>query len=895
LPALSRAALPFGGRPTGPRCTFVIAETRGKGAERASRPVLIAATAQTSKAPSLRLESPADARIRLAAITPQPFTGERATLIDPIRDALGAETGGIGLVWLSDGLARNAQTAGEFANTLKSLAADGSYTVIMPGSGTSARALSAQVSAGGKLTATVAALDAPATGGTLQAFSARNEQLAEVDFAFPAGEREATVTFELPLELRNQVTRIAIAGERSAGAVYLLDRRSQWNRIALLSGETREKAQPLLGPLHYIEKALAPYAELIRPSNANLAQGVDNALERNASIMMMADIGTLTGRTAEAVADWVEKGGVLVRFAGPRLEKGGDELLPAPLRIGGRTLGGALSWSEPQPLAEFSDTSLFAGLDVPGDVRINRQVLAEPTSLTENVSVLARLKDGTPLVTAAARGKGQVVLFHVTANSDWSNLPLSGLFVEMLRRITTLGTLGGGADEAAVASSQTSAAASNEDSGAVSAEALPTLPPIQTLDGFGALRPPPPTARALDTKAVATTIASLDHPPGYYGTAANPRSINILSPGQKLIPLEIPAGVDRRGFTADQATELKPWLLSLALALLLVDVICVLLIQSGGHLFGPGGVFGFASGRTARAGASSGSTAGSVATLLIAPLAAATILLSATPPLSLASAQPMSDIDIKAMQATAKVTLGYVMTGDAQVDETSRQGLSGLSRVLTLRSAVIPGDPMPVDINEDIIAFYPVLYWPVLDTAETLPEETVAKIDAYMKQGGMIIFDTRDYGLGSPASLGLNTGNDTPLQRILSRLDLPRLEPVPPGHVLTKSFYLLNSFPGRWDGGELWVEAGGAPSQRDESRAARRADGVTSIMITSNDFASAWAIDERGRPYYPTVPGGEMQREMAFRTGINIVMHALTGNYKADQVHVPALLQRLGQ
>jgi hypothetical protein len=70
---------------------------------------------------------------------------------------------------------------------------------------------------------------------------------------------------------------------------------------------------------------------------------------------------------------------------------------------------------------------------------------------------------------------------------------------------------------------------------------------------------------------------------------------------------------------------------------------------------------------------------------------------------------------------------------------------------------------------------------------------------------------------------------------------------------------------------------------------------VSSILVTSNDFAAAWALDDRNRPLYPTVPGGEAQREMAFRTGINIVMYALTGNYKADQVHVPALLERLGQ
>ena len=131
------------------------------------------------------------------------------------------------------------------------------------------------------------------------------------------------------------------------------------------------------------------------------------------------------------------------------------------------------------------------------------------------------------------------------------------------------------------------------------------------------------------------------------------------------------------------------------------------------------------------------------------------------------------------------------------------------------------------------------------------------------------------------------------MQRLLAKLDVPRLEPVPENHVITKSFYLLKSFPGRWDGGQLWVEA--ASEGASEGQKARVADGVTSIMITSNDLAAAWALDDRGRPMYPVVPGGELQREMAFRSGVNIVMHALTGSYKADQVHVPALLERLGQ
>jgi len=69
------------------------------------------------------------------------------------------------------------------------------------------------------------------------------------------------------------------------------------------------------------------------------------------------------------------------------------------------------------------------------------------------------------------------------------------------------------------------------------------------------------------------------------------------------------------------------------------------------------------------------------------------------------------------------------------------------------------------------------------------------------------------------------------------------------------------------------------------------------VLIGGNDWASAWAVSEQGDPLFPVGRGytGERQREMAYRFGVNLVMHVLTGNYKSDQVHVPALLERLGQ
>jgi hypothetical protein len=217
--------------------------------------------------------------------------------------------------------------------------------------------------------------------------------------------------------------------------------------------------------------------------------------------------------------------------------------------------------------------------------------------------------------------------------------------------------------------------------------------------------------------------------------------------------------------------------------------------------------------------------------------------------------------------------------------------LSGLTDFLSQRSSIEAESPMGIDIERDEIVFFPLIYWPVTPDSEVPTEQTLAKIDRFMKTGGTIFFDTRD----ADSDLSGITGEVGPatlaLRRILENLDIPPLETVPPEHVITKAFYLLQSFPGRWADGRLWVEA----SQSAALGLEGRADGVSSIVIGSNDFAAAWAVGTDGRPLFPVVPGGERQREFAYRTGLNIVMYAMTGNYKTDQVHVPALLERLGQ
>jgi hypothetical protein len=342
-------------------------------------------------------------------------------------------------VWLADGL--DSDDARAFAEGLQGLAGgQASLQVIQTPAADLGLAVSPPSLQDGGLHVTIRRASTVGTEQALVRILAGNgRSLAERSVTFADGSDTAEETFSLPLELRNQAARLEIADQRTAAAVYLFD--DLWRRktVGLVSGASQELQQPLLSPLYYVSRALEPTSELREPEGG----GLRALLEQDLSMLVMADIGIIAQDDRQRVEEWVEAGGVLVRFAGPRLAGGNDDLVPVELRRGDRRLGSALAWEQAQPLAPFAEASPFAGLDLDPAVEVNRQVLAEPTPDLHD-KVWASLADGTPLITAARRGDGLLVLVHVTANAEWSNLPLSGLFVEMLNRIVELAPAAGG-------------------------------------------------------------------------------------------------------------------------------------------------------------------------------------------------------------------------------------------------------------------------------------------------------------------------------------------------------------------------------------------------------------------------------------------------------------------
>jgi hypothetical protein len=798
-------------------------------AERAQRPVVLTGTAPAPlDAPAMRKGAmrPDEARTLLRAFRPKPWPTDRAASVTVI-DQMQVDPGAY-VMWLSDGL--EDEGAAKLVERLRRF--DG-MQVVLPDQATTPLLLLPPAAEGRDLK--VQALRPVADGPRKVAVQAADEQgrvVARIDLDFPATATKGEGTLPAPPELRNRMARLDIEAQGGAGSMVLLDERSRRRPVAILGERPTASGQPLMQEVYFLERALDPYVSLTIGDR-------ETVLTRNTAVLLIPDGAAPSANDRDEIAKWIERGGIAVRFAGPNLATGNDPLVPTRLRLGDRALGGVMSWGQPTALAEFPPNSPFLGIPIPKDVRISQQVLAEPTPDLAD-KTWARLTDGTPLVTAEKRGQGYLVLIHTTANTGWSNMALSGLFVNMLQRLVTLsrGVAGDGVNKA--------------------------LKPWRTLDGFGRLGAPPAGAQMLPADANETFKPKPTTPPGLYGDENAQVAFNIGGHVGEPKPLVLPSGVSTDRLSEGGETDLSRWFLLGALLLLLADLFISLWLR--GML-----------GRAVRFGRKAGGAA--PAALLVG----AAVFFASPPDAGAADqaakpgAAPLSEE--QALKGSLDIRLAYIVTGDKEVDDISKSGLEGLSEILRSRTSVEPADPVGLDLEKDEPRLYPLIYWPITSTQPALSARASAALDRYLRTGGILFIDTRDQQLAFDRPAGGNPD----LKRLLGGIETPPLIAMPPEHVLTKSFYLLSDMPGRWQGGKIWIESGNG----------RVNDGVTTIVIGANDYAGAWAVDQRGRGLNPVSPGGETQREMSYRFGVNLVMHALTGNYKDDMVHLPDIMQRL--
>ncbi len=749
--------------------------------------------------------SAAEAASKVKAMNPRPWPADYHACLKKLAEI--RINSGVENIWAGTGI-----TGSGFEKLATTLQSSGTLAYLRPAPEESPLLLRP----GDNLAAgTGAEVTAPATGtsiaATIRALS-RNEKIIESrQVILDSSSRRRKVAFDLPLELRGGIAKIDIQGRSSAGSTLWLDPGGQSRTIGIYSPAGQEERAPLTESVYYLKRALEPYA-------STLAGNVPDILAARPSAIILPDTGAMYPEALDGLEAWVRKGGLLIRFSGPRMAENYSQafLIPAPLIGGERSMEGTLTWGQPKKLAPFPENSPFFDLAADPEVRVRRQLLADPGSKAE---IWASLEDGTPLITAAPLGQGMLVMIHTTAGPEWSDLPLSGTYVQILKRLLQI---------------------SANPSASIKAEGL--LQPISISDGFGRLVEPASNVKPLDASRLAEFVPGPDHPPGIYGRAGYRVIVNL---GEHLKDFKaappLPAGVTETGYGRTYETDLQPGLLLAASFLLLFDWLVMLLLASG------------------------------LARAFHRPYAAklaAACLLSLIPPHHARAAENDA-------RYAANLHLAYVITGNPEIDAISEKGLTVLAEALRSRTSVEPEGVAGIDPEKNDLLFFPVIYWPIDPQARPLSNAAMANIQSYLSHGGTILFDTRDAGMreGSRSV----TRNSQILGNLLAPLDIPPLIPAPPGHVLGKTFYLLKSYPGRFDHGDVWVEK--------ESSGDR--DGVSTVIIGGNDWAGAWAAESDIIPRH--------QKDLAIRFGINAVMYALTGNYKADQVHVPHILERLGK
>jgi hypothetical protein len=754
-----------------------------EGAARAGRGVAILATARNAanQAPAIQgVMTAQQAGQIIAAMAPEPWPADRAGSAAALALAPAGTK-----IYLSDGI-----TDGPgFSGFLRALRPDRVFAppaapaLLLPGG----------LSENGDL---VVRLAAPRTGARVLAETLGGSVLAAQNFA-PDG----VARIDLPLGVATRVEKLVLDGPPSAGGTLLLDPAAHAALIGLAAGSATADA-PYLGPLFFIRRALPPGDQVVTGSLSKL-------LADRPGVLILADL-PLSDSDLPKIQNYIAGGGVVIRFAGPLTAAAPDALSPDALLAGDRRLGGALTWAAPQNLAAFPASSPFAGLAADGGVTISRQILADPTQLDE-ATVWASLHDGTPLILGAAQGRGVLAQVLTSANADWSNLALSGLYPAVLARLVAL-------------------------SHGVPGKGDAVLPAASAMDGFGSLGPVAVPAH-ITPAAVLGAMVSPVQPPGFYGSGGARLALNLGGHLPPVAAADLPGAAPFTG--PPPPRDFGPWLLAAALALLAVDLFISLLLR------GKLRVRAFAL----------------LLLIFIAPSA-------------------------HAQNAALSTTLAYVMTGDPAVDKISADGLANLSVLVSAHSSAQLGAPVGVDPAADDLTLYPLVYWPLTAAAPPPPPAACAALASYMQFGGLLVIDTQGGDASAAGSgAGFAPGAAAAFSRDTACLNLPPLQPLTPQDVVAHCFYIVTDFPGRFDGAPV-LQA---------SPAARDADGVTPVIVTQNDWAGAWAADAAGNPEQTPIPGGEAQRQQADWFGTNLVIYALTGNYKADQADLPGLLDRLGQ
>ena len=568
-----------------------------------------------------------------------------------------------------------------------------------------------------------------------------------------------------------------------------------------------------MSPVYYIKKA-------IKEDHNVFLNDLDNLLKENPSVIIFPESKKFDKKNRELILGWLNNGGLLIKFASNKsiYNKNiyfNSKNIPPSIRY----LGGDLSWEKDLNIKAFSDNSIFRNILVPKNIVIKKQLIFSKMDQI-GIKVLAQLEDETPLITMRKVGNGKVLLFHFTANNDWTNIPMSNIFVEFLSKALLLSKL------------------QNSNSS-------DTLQIKSQINGFGFLEDSTDIKSFESISLLKNAIPSENALPGVYDNKDLAITLNLSG---KIITnnfnINTYKNFNIKSYYENNVYDYSSFFLILVMLMLLIDILISSSLKNNFFLL-----------KLVRRKTN------------VLPFLLTFLIFSFLD-------------NSKANEYINNTFLAYIKIDDQNRNDISRDGLNALKETLIRRTSVSPKGVVGIDINKDPIFYYPFIYWPIEDKFLNINEQAKIKIKNYFKSGGIVLFDILKFDRNTPL---INSKSYLLIKNFLMNIGVEDLNYIKNNHTISKSFYLLKKFPGRWDNKILLVD----------NNDLNLKDGVNSIIIGFNDWAGAWALDNNKYPLFPVVPGGERQREIAYRFGINIMMYALTGNYKSDQVHSKSILNRI--
>ena len=635
-----------------------------------------------------------------------------------------------------------------------------------------------------------------------------NEVVYRETHSIKENENNKIINLSFPNEIFNQIKSLKIVGQNHAGAKYYFDDFSKKKNIAILSDNESFQESPLLSPIYYLKKSL--------DSEHNIKiQKIDNIINQNYSTIIIAETEKIPNAFNKKLNDWLLEGGTLIRFSGNRLVEKKSNFLPFQhtySRV--RNIEGQLTINKKLFIADFEKDSIFQGLSIPKDITVNKQLIFD--TFPKQVKVLAKLNDNTPLVSMIKYGNGEIILFHIGANNDWSNLPISSLFPDMINRVLLF--------------------SKNYNS-----SNFKNLNLNKEIDGFGNLGSPKKIITIDSLNKLRTVKPTFNKPPGQYENNQISIALNLAT-NINQYQTENTNNSSLSNYSFKKTRDLSSTILKIILTMFILDILITIMIKNNVNFFKI-----FVKRKN----------------LLVFILFFFTL------------------IKLDSLSAS-ETLLAYIKVEDTQINNISKSGLEKIRNLLITRTSINPKGVIGVDVNNDYIYSYPFIYWPLTKNLLSIKKPEIIKIKNYLDNGGIFFFDIIGF---SRKNLNLKDKKFKKIRNFLNEIGANELSIIPKGHTLTKSFYLLDKFPGKWDNRILFIENSNLQYK----------DGVSSIILGFNDWAKAWAVDNNNLPLFPVVPGGERQRELSYRFGINIAMYALTGNYKSDQIHSKSILKRLSK